>query len=100
MRGAAKGAALSGFGQRVWAGAVCDGAVVLVPVEPVADGVLVEPEPVVERVLVPVVDRLVLTPTRARTPLVVTRLRLTPLPITTPRRRCSMMVVLLAGAVA
>jgi hypothetical protein len=72
-----------GFGQRVWAGAVCDGAVVLVPMEPMADGALVldDPEPVVERLPEPVVERVVvLTPTRARTPLslVMTRLRLTP----------------------
>jgi hypothetical protein len=81
----------------------CAGAVVvLLPVDPVADGVLAEPDPVVvDRLPEPVVERVVvLTPTRARTPLVVTRLRLTPLPITTPRRRCSMMVVRLDGTVA
>ena len=67
----------------------------------------IEPEPVVLppelRVDEPVVDRVVvLIPTRARTPLsrLITRVRLTPSPTTTARRRRSITVVLLEGAVA
>ena len=73
----------------------------VVPVVPVAAGLLVLTEPV-ELVPEPVVDRVeVLTPMRARTPLsrLITRLRLTP-STTTARRRRSMMVVLRDGATA
>ena len=76
-------------------------------VPPVVEGALVVddvPDPVELRVDEPVVDRVpVVTPIRAFTPesRLITRLRVTPPSTTTPlRRRRSMTVVLLLGAVA